>query len=477
MTPMSRAVRTGSRFRLLALVPVVCGALALAPTASAALTSPWTTCEATTLAAFTTCLNNLGTTAGKVANEIIVLNPKAYLPTSFITIPSGVNVEITGSGNDTATGEKPAWNESGATLSGLPTLNGSQENTGAADVDFITVPASSNLVLKGLNIEQGAPSGWAVIRDYGNVEVDNVSFISDGATDIALAQDPSSPNPASAVVNNSSLSEGSGDAIETDSTSTASLYNSDVVGNTGGGVDGNANIVNTLVAGNTPQDCGNGFSMTLTATTSIDDDGTCAGIAGSGVTTDSLTSLKLGSDNGSSGGPTYSIALGSGSTAIGQGTSCLPADQRFYVTANLASCDVGAYQSTGSKDTSTPTCPAAGTSAVTVSTNSNGVQQEAATITPPTEGLGLDSVTGYTLTNTGGFTPGTVSWNTVTGNPFSGATNWDETSPGATEPDWPSRSAPFTLTATKFSSGDNVSGDTHWSFPLTDWAGQTTTCS
>jgi hypothetical protein len=481
MTPL-RAVRSGLRFRALALVPVVCGALVLASSADAALTSPWFTCEAANATALTTCLSDLGTTSGLHSNEIIVLKPAQYFVGNFITIPSGVNLEITGSGNDTAAGEVPAWSQNPNTTVGVATLNGSQLPQSGADLDMITIPATSNVEFKAVTLQGGGAPEFATIRDFGDVEFDNAAFIGDTGTDIALAQDQNSLTPANAILNNSTMAGGSGDALETDSTSTATFYNSDVVDYQNGGIDGNANLINTLVANNNSigagtQDCGNGFSFTLTATHSIDSDGSCAAIAGSGITTDSLSSLKLsGNPAPGHGGPTATTSLGTGSAAIGGATNCLPADQRFFVRPSTSTCDVGAYQTGATQDTTKPTCPEPGSAAVVISTNSSGVKQEAVTVTPAPEGFGLDSVTAYTLANTGGFAPGTVSWNTVTGGPFIGATDWDATSPSAAEPDYNSVT-PFTVTATKFSAADNVSGDTNWSFPVTDWAGQTTTCS
>lgn len=481
MTLLSRARPTGLRFRLLALAPVVCGALALAPGADA-LTSPWTTCNATTNAQFQTCLNELGTTGSQVSNMIIVLDNKVYDPTQFETIPSGVNLEITGSGSTSVTGQQPAWKQSPGTLVGAPTINGVQLPTSGNDLDFFTIPATSNVTFKAVNLETGSTQGWSVIHDNGNLELDNVDFIGNNGSDVVLADDPTLGTPATATINNSNLSFGNGDAIETDTDSTATLYNTDVVGNQGG-VYGNATLINTLVADNNTgsngqHDCADtSFGFIVTATHSIDDDGSCVaavGGAGNGVTTDSLTSLKLGSDAGN-GGPTFSIPLKTGSPAIGAATSCLPADQRFYIRPSTSTCDVGAYQTGATVDTTTPVCPVSGSSGVVISQNASGIAQEAVTVTPTLEGIGLDSVTAYTLTTTGGFAPGTVSWNTVTGGPFAGATLWDETSPTAAQPDYNSL-APFTVTATKASSSD-PSGDTKWSFPLTDWAGQTTICS
>jgi hypothetical protein len=484
MTLLSRAKPTGLRFRLLALAPVVCGALALAPGANAALTSPWTTCSAPTLAAFQTCLGDLGTTAGKVSNMMLVLEPKQYAPAAYIAIPTGVNLEITGSGSAAVTGQVPAWNENPNAIVGSPTLNGVNEPPAGSDQDFFTVPATSNVIFKGVNFEGGSTAGWATIRDNGNVELDNVDFISNSGTDLAADDDPTLATPATAVVNNSNLSYGLGDAIETDSDSFVSLNNDTIVGNGLGGVSGNADIVNTLLAKNNSSgdglfDCQPGFN--ITASHSIDDDGTCVtavGGPGNGVTTDSDSSLDLVGQSTFHGGPTDTIELGSTSAAIGQATNCAPTDQRFYVRPSTTTCDVGSYQTGATDDSSVPVCPEPGNSAVVVSTNGSGVKQEAVTVSPTLAGAGFgpDSVTGYTLANTGGFTPGSVSWNTVTGNPFSGATSWDETSPTAAEPDFDTL-ASFTVTATKFSSADNVAGDTNWSFPLTDWAGQTTTCS
>ncbi len=59
-----------------------------------------------------------------------------------------------------------------------------------------------------------------------------------------------------------------------------------------------------------------------------------------------LASLALGAlaDNG---GPTQTIALGAGSTAIGAGSGCIATDQRGVSRPTTGPCDAGAYQTSG----------------------------------------------------------------------------------------------------------------------------------
>ena len=112
---------------------------------------------------------------------------------------------------------------------------------------------------------------------------------------------------------------------------------------------GTVTIKNTILANGPPRSGDGTFNFGGNCVTngttnngggSFDDDGTC------GVTQVSTADLKLGSlaDNG---GPTKTIALGSGSVAI-NADACsptLPTDQRGYTRATTGNtCDAGAYE-------------------------------------------------------------------------------------------------------------------------------------
>jgi hypothetical protein len=114
-------------------------------------------------------------------------------------------------------------------------------------------------------------------------------------------------------------------------------------------VEGSISAVNTIIAGNietttgTTQNCN---TLGATGSNNLADDASCAG----GGTFTQSPGLNLGTLD-YNGGPTQTIALGAGSSAIGAGdvTTCTNApvnslDQRSF-PRDATHCDVGAYQS------------------------------------------------------------------------------------------------------------------------------------
>jgi CSLREA domain-containing protein len=146
---------------------------------------------------------------------------------------------------------------------------------------------------------------------------------------------------------------------------TLSITNSDIVGNIGdgpaGGVwfeAGTADVVNSIISGNTQDDASTNDNCQGTVTTTsynIEDGATC-GFTGTG-------DLDANPDLGAlayNGGPLETEALLTGSPAINAGlnSSCPTDDERGYVriTASDPICDIGAYEyGAGPVTTPTPT--------------------------------------------------------------------------------------------------------------------------
>jgi hypothetical protein len=237
-----------------------------------------------------------------------------------------------------------------------------------------------------------------------------------------------------------------------------------------GAIEGpNINVYNTLFVKN-KQNGGTGACGQLgttgdTFTGDYADESSCGT---NGVTVSTGLDLKIG-QTVTNGGPTITTSLKTGNPAIGKGLAqyCPSADQRFflYTQGTGGTCDVGAYQTTGTQDVSTqgPVCTIQSinesSNPAVASTEVVNAQEPAGSI-----GLGADAVN-YTITNNG-----TVSY------PVNGTTWFNAPDQVLTiDPSYPSLAA-YPVTATK-PLGDLTAGDTKWSFYTSDWLGNTTYCN
>lgn len=99
-------------------------------------------------------------------------------------------------------------------------------------------------------------------------------------------------------------------------------------------------LVNTIVAGGTPTNCG---ATARTASHSIDTDGSCA----IGTTNGNLTGVNpLLAPLAANGGPTLTHAIGATSPARDAAdlATCLATDQRGVVRPQRSGCDIGAFE-------------------------------------------------------------------------------------------------------------------------------------
>src|SRR5262249_30130483 len=121
---------------------------------------------------------------------------------------------------------------------------------------------------------------------------------------------------------------------------TVNMFNDTVSSNTGGGIGnvngGTVNVTNTIFALNTPVDCAQPVTSSVSSL-----DGT-ADSCGLQIHTNLTTSTLIGlADNG---GPTQTRAIPTTSPAFNVGTgTCPTADQRVFARETGRNCDLGAY--------------------------------------------------------------------------------------------------------------------------------------
>lgn len=147
-------------------------------------------------------------------------------------------------------------------------------------------------------------------------------------------------NAGSATVVNSTLTNNQGAGLS--SGGSANIVNTTVAGNQGGGLVNTGiflvAIHNTLLAGNSPQNC----SGSLTSLGHNLDDGPSCGLSAAG---DLPHTNPLLLPLAANGGPTFTRALSPASPAINAGddTGCPAADQRG--APRIGHCDIGAFES------------------------------------------------------------------------------------------------------------------------------------
>ena len=218
--------------------------------------------------------------------------------------------------------------------------------------------------------------------------------------------------------------------------------NSTFVGNVGNGTveldQGTATLRNTILSGGGPN-CYLGYLGAYTLVDSggnFSDDSSCAFTQASSHNSVAVASLSLGS-LASNGGPTQTIALGSGSVAVDHAVGCPPpsVDQRGVARPQGPACDSGAYEYVPpvTNDFSISATPsslsvaqgAAGTSTISTAVVSGSAESVALAVTSVlpsgvTAGFVPTSVTAggsstLTLTASGGATIGGPVTVTITG--------------------------------------------------------------
>ncbi|MGO9751781.1 MAG: choice-of-anchor Q domain-containing protein [Solirubrobacteraceae bacterium] len=451
------------------VLPVAAAALAFAPLASAQYAQPTVTYTPTSTAALEADVSAAdGAAAGTLS--IIQLQPNSvvgndYLPTVPLMLQG--DIEITG----------PPTYQNNVTVpfGGDANVNGQDEQTTPSPVDLFTVENGANVLFKAFDIQTGSPIGNASIRVNGGgvAEIDNMGLDGD-ATVVKIDPGNGSTIPDGlATITNSNLSDGDYDAVENNSSTAVAMVNDTMIRNEQGAIgSGPVDLVNSILVNNGlgKHEC---FQPATLVIDTIVDDSTCGTPSAGGVITETFKSLKVVTTNGVyNGGPSASILIGTGSTAIGKANTayCSISDQRFFLRTP-STCDDGAYQTTGTQDASTagPVCtPNAPVYSTNPATMTVDAQDSVNTI-----GLGPDSITNLqsVLKSNPAVANGAATW------PIVNTTWFDETDPGAPAPylsDSASTSA-FPVTDAK-PTNDNTVGDTSWSFMAQNWLGFTTLC-
>ena len=210
---------------------------------------------------------------------------------------------------------------------------------------------SAGVSLKHLTIQNGWAAIGAGIRNAGTLTLNSSTISGNTAT---TGPGGGINNSGKLMIINSTLAgnaaaSGPGGGIENSGTLTST--NVTISGNSasgsGGGIDASAavNLYNTLLAGNTGGNCAGSITD---GGHNLDDGGTC-GFSAAGSLNAADPKLGALADNG---GPTDTMALGSGSAAIdaGDDTVCSDAttvnnlDQRGVARPHGAHCDIGAFE-------------------------------------------------------------------------------------------------------------------------------------
>jgi hypothetical protein len=464
-----RTIASWLRRRGVLTLPVVIAALGFAGTARATSASvvftPTTTAQ---LESDVTAAD--AEPAGTLS--IIQLSQVDYQPTSTLVL-SG-NIEITG---------PPALQEGYGTSTGQqPEIDGTQIPTSTPQ-DVISISSGANVLFKAFGLDFGGVANsvsfaGAEVHSGATLEADNMEL--NAGLGVAIAVD----SGGAATISNSTGDTGSEPFIAATGPSTTPTWLiNDTFADAGNGAiiqSANAQVgaINSMLVNNetvstTAHEC----SIPLVAGSTNDqiDDTSCGT---TGVTQVTAAQEALQGD-GLYGGPTNSDPPAATAPAIGaaDAADCPNYDQRFY-PRTASTCDVGAFQSTGTTNegglgvapaqTTGPSC------AVTSKNQTVLPQTETVSATDTGIGLGPDAIAYFTPSGSTYPIPtnnGTVSYGTV------GSTWFAKTMaspPVAQEGDFASNS-PLAVTATKPAT-DAALNDTQWSFDATNWLGITTYC-
>jgi hypothetical protein len=221
------------------------------------------------------------------------------------------------------------------TIEGSTSFPGSTLNGGGVEPfpsEILAVRKGVSAKLKNVTVTTGGSAATPAIDDAGALEVE--SSLLAGNSGASVHVEPA----ATGTFRNSTISD-SVENVGLVSSGTASILNSTIAFNPGGGIDnkGTLKLTNTIVAENTGGDC---TAVAATSDHSLDSDGTC------GVEKSKVNPLlgKLASN----GGPTSTHALQQGSPAIDAGDSaqCPATDQRGFPRPDIPAtpCDIGAFE-------------------------------------------------------------------------------------------------------------------------------------
>ncbi len=185
------------------------------------------------------------------------------------------------------------------------------------------IRSNENLTVSGSTISGNTAGSYAAILAYGTLTMTNSTVSGNSAAEEASAIE----SGADATLTNVTITGNS-------SPDGGAFVNSPFEGST-------TDLVNVIIAGNSPADCAN-FGAITTSSHSLDGDNTC-GFTGPGDLAG--TDPRLG-PLASNGGPTMTHRLLPDSPAIDAGDdgACPATDQRGVARPQGDACDIGAYE-------------------------------------------------------------------------------------------------------------------------------------
>ncbi|HSP56370.1 MAG TPA: choice-of-anchor Q domain-containing protein [Dehalococcoidia bacterium] len=305
--------------------------------------------DSISLGAGTYTLSIAGTGEGEAATGDLDIND------SVTIIGAGADVTIVDGGGVDRVFEVTSAD---FTLSDVTVQNGEVDDYGAG----IMNPGGSNLTVERVTISNNLSIGHLaeqIFHGGGGIFNQGTLTLSESTISANEARESGGGglyNGGEATITNSTISGNSttggdfGGAGVYQTSGTLLLVNSTISNNTGGGTFGagirtlsGGSAVNTIVAGNVPDDCGGNTGAMTSLGHNLGGDASCEfDAAGDLLETDPL--LGALADNG---GPTQTHALLEGSPAInaGDGDACPATDQRGFARTGV--CDVGSYEFDG----------------------------------------------------------------------------------------------------------------------------------
>lgn len=382
---------------------------------------------------------------------VLDLAPGRYAPTG--PLPAiAAPITITGSHSAAMSGTTPATY-----------VDGSLQATGSPGGGLFTVNSGASLTLEALQVENG--SGPAV-TDNGALTTWGVTFANEAGAAVVV-----SGTGSTAALNESTIDGSTGAyGLVASSAGVATLKNTDVVGNPGGGISvaaGTVTPTNSLIADNATGTTGNCSGALSGASNDESDTSSCGGSPQVTVSSALATLVSGGfTPLANNGGPTETVAVPT-ADLIG-GSSCPTTDERFYANASSivgTTCSVGSYAPAGVLQTGGPVCHTP-----VITTNGSGVgTSETVQVTDTANALHIAA----------GFGPQSA-WFSDPVNPAEAIANVGVPSNNgtvvATINSAPSPTA-VTVTATKSAPAVSAGQLTHWFFSATDWSGNSTFCS
>jgi hypothetical protein len=346
--------RFGSALRALAAGALVLGLAAVQPAGVLAATVTVSSCSQAGLTSAISAAGNNGTVQFG-ADCSITLSSTITLSQSVTIDGNGHAVTISGGHTATVTGVRVFIVNSSftVTLNDLTIANGDDVDVGGG-IDNSGTLMVTNSTFSG----NSASLGGGGILNGGNLTVTNSTFSGNSADDGGGILNGGNLTVTNSTFNGN-LAGGDGGGIFNSGSLT--VTNSTFSGNTavtptqpGGGIFnlGTATLANTIVA-NSPSggDC---FGTITDNGGNFADDGSCDFSQSSSK--NNATGLNLGA-LANNGGPTQTIALGAGSSAIDFTTCLQTIDQRGFLRPDDGEpkCDSGAYESGAIPDTTPPT--------------------------------------------------------------------------------------------------------------------------